>query len=179
MSYKTVPDVDDGFGDRTSACREYTLFREDPNSRINATIRGQTSIERVLRVRCVLPLLKVISWFVARFLTHFFPHNSLLQVDYSFRCSFFRRVQPLFLRKEDCSMAEQSPFDREVSANPFSVPGSQAHSSVERPMRDTDVFSNTGKPVRGVVSLSNVERLTKSRNGECATFFNGKGKKSV
>ena len=96
MSYKTVPDVDDGFGDRTSACREYTLFREDPNSRINATIRGQTSIERVLRVRCVLPLLKVISWFVARFLTHFFPHNSLLQVDYSFRCSFFRRVQPCF-----------------------------------------------------------------------------------
>ena len=30
MSYKTIPDVDDGFGDRTSACREYTLPREDP-----------------------------------------------------------------------------------------------------------------------------------------------------
>ena len=25
MSYKTTPDVDDGFGDRTPACREYTL----------------------------------------------------------------------------------------------------------------------------------------------------------
>ena len=24
MCYKTIPDVDDGFGDRTSACREYT-----------------------------------------------------------------------------------------------------------------------------------------------------------
>ena len=42
MSYKTIPDVDDGFGDRTSACREYTLPREDPkfqdlcnNSRTN------------------------------------------------------------------------------------------------------------------------------------------------
>ena len=38
------------------------------------------------------------------------------------------------------------PFsqEREVSANPFSVSDSQAHSSVERPMRDTDLFSNSG-----------------------------------
>ena len=29
MSDKTIPDVDDGFGDRAPACREYTLPRED------------------------------------------------------------------------------------------------------------------------------------------------------
>ena len=29
MSYKTIPDVDDGFGDQTPACGEYTLVRED------------------------------------------------------------------------------------------------------------------------------------------------------
>ena len=34
MRYKTVLGVDVGFGDRTSACREYTLPRGDPNSRI-------------------------------------------------------------------------------------------------------------------------------------------------
>ena len=33
--YNTVLDVDYGFGDRTSACREHTLPREDPNSRTN------------------------------------------------------------------------------------------------------------------------------------------------
>ena len=49
MSYKTVPDVDDGFGDRTPACREYTLPREDQNSRIYATIPGQTMIGPVLQ----------------------------------------------------------------------------------------------------------------------------------
>ena len=49
MSYKTVPDVDDGFEDRTPACREYTLPREDQNSRIYATIPGQTIIGPVLQ----------------------------------------------------------------------------------------------------------------------------------
>ena len=61
--------------------------------------------------------------------------------------------------------------DREVNANPFSDSGSQAHSSVEKPMRDTDLFSCTGKlvrdtdlfsssgkPVRGVESSSSVAR---------------------
>ena len=38
MSYKTIPDVDDGLGDRTPACREYTLLRADSDSRIHATI---------------------------------------------------------------------------------------------------------------------------------------------
>ena len=67
--------------------------------------------------------------------------------------------------------------EREVSANPFSVFGSQAHSSVVKPMkdtdllsstgklvRDTDFFSGVGKPVRGVESFSNVERSLS--NGE-------------
>ena len=38
------------FGDRTSACREYTLLREDSNSRIYAAIPGQTIIGPVLQV---------------------------------------------------------------------------------------------------------------------------------
>ena len=50
MSYKTVSDVDDGFGDRTPACREYTLLREDNNSRICATIPGQPITGPVLQV---------------------------------------------------------------------------------------------------------------------------------
>ena len=49
MSYKTFPDVNDGFGDRTPACREYTLPREDQNSGIYATIAGQTFIGPVLQ----------------------------------------------------------------------------------------------------------------------------------
>ena len=49
MSYKTILDVDNGFGDRTSACREYTAPREDPNLRIYATIPGQTTIGPVLQ----------------------------------------------------------------------------------------------------------------------------------
>ena len=48
--------------------------------------------------------------------------------------------------------------EREVSANPF------RHSGVERPMRDPDLFSSIGRPVRE----------TKSGTGECATFSNGK-----
>ena len=50
MSHKTILDVDDGFGDRTPACREYTLPRETSDSRIYATIPGQTTIEPVLQV---------------------------------------------------------------------------------------------------------------------------------
>ena len=50
MSYKTILDVDDGFGDRTPACREYTLHREAQNSRIYANIPGQTTSGPVLQV---------------------------------------------------------------------------------------------------------------------------------
>ena len=52
MSYKTIPDVDDGFGDRPPACREYTLPCANQNSRIYAyaTIPGQTLIGPVLQV---------------------------------------------------------------------------------------------------------------------------------
>ena len=58
MSYKTVPNVDDGVGDRTSAHGEYTFSREDPNSRIYATIPGQTTIGPVLQVH-VTPCLDI------------------------------------------------------------------------------------------------------------------------
>ena len=50
MSYETIPDVDDGFGDRTPACREYTLLRENSDSRIHATIPGHTTIGQFLNV---------------------------------------------------------------------------------------------------------------------------------
>ena len=50
MSHKTILDVDDCFGDRTSACRVFTPRREDPNSRIYATIPGKTLIGQVLQV---------------------------------------------------------------------------------------------------------------------------------
>ena len=50
MSYKTIPDIDDGLGDRTTACREYTLPRADSDSSIYAAIPGQTFIGPVLQV---------------------------------------------------------------------------------------------------------------------------------
>ena len=34
MHYRTIHDLGDGFGDRTAACREYTLLRDDPQSKI-------------------------------------------------------------------------------------------------------------------------------------------------
>ena len=47
-------------------------------------------------------------------------------------------------------------MEREVSADPFSVSGSQALSSVGTPMQHTDVFSSTGKPVRDADLFSSV-----------------------
>ena len=48
--------------------------------------------------------------------------------------------------------------ERESSVKPFSVFGSQAHSSVEKPMRDTDLFLSTEKLVRDT-DLSGMEKL--------------------
>ena len=53
MSYKTIPDVDYGLGDRTPACRECTLLRGNKNSRIYATIPGQTIPGPVLQVHII------------------------------------------------------------------------------------------------------------------------------
>ena len=53
MRYKTVPDVDDDFGGRTPACREYTHPREQANSRVYAAIPGNTIIGPVLQVHMV------------------------------------------------------------------------------------------------------------------------------
>ena len=56
MIYKTAHDVTDGFDGRTSACREYTFLRANSDSRIDATIPGQTIIRPVLQVhitRCL------------------------------------------------------------------------------------------------------------------------------
>ena len=59
--------------------------------------------------------------------------------------------------------------EREVSGNPFSVSGSQAHSNVWKPVQDTYLFTSIGKfcerhgffghwkPLRGVESFPNVE----------------------
>ena len=49
MSDKTIPDVNDGFGNRAPASREYTVPREDPNSIIFVTLPGQTIIGPVLQ----------------------------------------------------------------------------------------------------------------------------------
>ena len=47
-SYKTIPDVDDGFGNFTPVCRECTLPRADPRSRVFGEIRGGTVIGTVV-----------------------------------------------------------------------------------------------------------------------------------
>ena len=46
MCYKTIADVDDGFGDRTTACREYRHPRADTDSRIYVAISGRTILVR-------------------------------------------------------------------------------------------------------------------------------------
>ena len=53
MSYKTIADVGDGFVDRTPACREYTLHREDKSSRTYATIPGQNRNGPDLKVHII------------------------------------------------------------------------------------------------------------------------------
>ena len=51
MCHKTIADVDDGFGDRTPARREYTHHpRADSDSRIYASITGRTIIGPVVQV---------------------------------------------------------------------------------------------------------------------------------
>ena len=57
MCYKTIADVDDGFGDRTPACREYTHPCADSDSRIYAAIPGRTFIGPVLQ-----DLFFTVSW---------------------------------------------------------------------------------------------------------------------
>ena len=51
MHYKTIPDMDDCFGDFTPACREYTHPRADPFSRAYAAVPGGTVIGPVVGVR--------------------------------------------------------------------------------------------------------------------------------
>ena len=50
MSYKTRPDEDDGFGQFISLCREYTLFRGNPQSRAFAAIPGGTILDQSLKI---------------------------------------------------------------------------------------------------------------------------------
>ena len=45
--------LDDGFGDRTPACREHTLPHANSDSRIFAAISGQTKNGPVLRVHII------------------------------------------------------------------------------------------------------------------------------
>ena len=53
MHYKTIHDVNDGFGGKTGACSECTLPREDPDSELIAWIGGHTNIGPVLQVRTI------------------------------------------------------------------------------------------------------------------------------
>ena len=51
--YRTALDVDDGFGDRTPACREYTGPRGDSDSRIFTAIKQRTIIGPFLQVHII------------------------------------------------------------------------------------------------------------------------------
>ena len=54
--YKTIADVNDGFGDRTPASREYTHPPADPYSKASAAIPGRTVIGPVIQVHIMQPL---------------------------------------------------------------------------------------------------------------------------
>ena len=51
--YKTRPDEDDGYGQLVPLCREYTLSRAHPQSRVFAAIPGGTIVGPVVEVRTV------------------------------------------------------------------------------------------------------------------------------
>ena len=51
--YRTALDVDDGFGDRTLVCREYTSLRADSDSRIFAAMKQRTIIGPVLQIHTI------------------------------------------------------------------------------------------------------------------------------
>ena len=51
--YRTALDVDDGFGDRTPACREYTGPRADSDSRIFTAVKQRTIIGPFLQVHII------------------------------------------------------------------------------------------------------------------------------
>ena len=53
MYFKTIRDVDDGFGGTTGSCREYTLPRDHFHSELVGWISGHTKIGPVLRVRVI------------------------------------------------------------------------------------------------------------------------------
>ena len=53
MSYKTIPDEDDGFGQIIPPCREYRLSRVNPRSRVCAAIPGGTFVGPVIEVQIV------------------------------------------------------------------------------------------------------------------------------
>ena len=50
MRWRTLQDLNYGFGDRTGSCREYTLSRDDPQSDIMLWTTGNTEIGPVLEV---------------------------------------------------------------------------------------------------------------------------------
>ena len=53
MSYKTIPDEDDGFGQLIPLCREFTIFRVNPQSKAFAAIPGGTITGPVIEVQIV------------------------------------------------------------------------------------------------------------------------------
>ena len=53
MSYRTRPDEDDGFGQIIPLCREYTLSRVNPQSRVYVAIPGGGVIGPVIEVHIV------------------------------------------------------------------------------------------------------------------------------
>ena len=53
MYYKSIPDVEDGFGGVIPACREYTFPRADERTRAFPAVRGGTVIGPVIEAHIV------------------------------------------------------------------------------------------------------------------------------
>ena len=75
MNYKTIADVDDGFGDRTPACRECTHPCADSDSRIYAAIPGRTIIGPVLQDHIF-----TVSWHSWNWTFKFHPRQSQIEI---------------------------------------------------------------------------------------------------
>ena len=53
MRYRTIQDVNNGFGDRTGSCREKTLPRNDSDSEVELWIKSNTEIGTVLEIKTI------------------------------------------------------------------------------------------------------------------------------
>ena len=167
MSYKTIPDEDDGFGQLIPLCREYTLSRVNRQSRAFAAILGGTIIGSVIEVQIVKMLDQygldvavpspnerertsyvMISRRKSRFVDEFiFPKPNADHVqNYSLNFTNLEDENLAWNSRRPASwklvqpMLENSTSNKETSADTLSITPSQASLFAQRTKRSWNVL---------------------------------------